>query len=108
MTKSTWKEDLEIEKEISKFMDYYFYCKLYNLNSKWKLKSFERIEDMSKQNNGIDVEIQFYNSKIKKIDEKAAAKYFNKNLKTFALESTYEKYGILIEGWLFGDKYSET
>lgn len=108
MTKSTWEEDLVIEQEISKFLDKYFYAKLNELNSNWEFKKFNRIENLDKQNNGVNVEVQFLNNQIKNIDEKAAAKYFNFPLKTFALELIYEKNGNIKEGWLFGEKYSQT
>ena len=93
--KSNFKSDLEREQELCILLDRYYkqYLKHY---------TFERVSDMPKQLAGIDlIFIHKTNGKKFYIDEKAQLDYINENLPTFAFELSYEKKGILKEGWLF-------
>lgn len=87
----SFKTDLEQETILSKYLD-----KIYNE----KGFDFERIFDLDKQHQGIDVimvtkSVQFF------IDEKAQLHYINSDLPTFTFELSYLKNGALKEGWLF-------
>jgi len=73
--------DSNVEKEISKFLDYYFYPKT--------VKDFIRYHDKTNQLLGKDVSfsIENYNQII--VDEKAATHYINKDIPTFAFELSF-------------------
>lgn len=95
MKKSSFKNDLEKEKELSLFLD-----GLYRKHLKYN--SFTRENNISQQLRGVDV--IFTNIKTKKrhsVDEKAQLDYLNDNLPTFAFELSYKKDGKRREGWLF-------
>jgi hypothetical protein len=89
---SSFKFDLNKEQILSEYLD-----RLY----KSKKITFERIVDIDKQHQGIDVVIQ-HKSKDYFIDEKAQLHYLNKDLPTFTFELSYlNKSNELKEGWLF-------
>lgn len=89
---STFKLDLNKEHILSEYLD-----RLY----KSKKIMFERIDDINKQHQGIDVIIQ-HKAKDYFIDEKSQLHYLNKDLPTFTFELSYlNKNGKLKEGWLF-------
>jgi len=73
--------DSNVEKEISKFLDCYFYPKT--------VKDFIRYHDKANQLLGMDVSfsIENYNQII--VDEKAATHYINKDIPTFAFEISF-------------------
>jgi len=92
---SNFKSDLEREKELCLLLDRYY-------NQYLNHYTFERISDMKQQMAGIDLIFTHKTSgKQYHIDEKAQLDYVNENLPTFAFELSYEKNGILKEGWLF-------
>ncbi len=93
--KSNFKSDLEREQKLCVLLDHYYHQYL-------KQYSFERVSNMKQQMAGIDL-IFTHKDHGKKytIDEKAQLDYINENLPTFAFELSYEKDGILKEGWLF-------
>tara|TARA_R110002049_G_scaffold292252_3_gene476690 strand:- start:48156 stop:48776 length:621 start_codon:yes stop_codon:yes gene_type:complete len=89
---STFKLDLKHEHILSEYLD-----QLY----KSKNLAFERIIDIDKQHQGIDIIIQHHTASYF-IDEKAQLHYLNKNLPTFTFELSYlNKHDKLKEGWLF-------
>ncbi|WP_114604323.1 hypothetical protein [Staphylococcus sp. EZ-P03] len=110
MVESRIKQDLVDEKEISKFLDCYFYSELPN--------HFDAIQDIFRnhfsENNddqyeGVDLTITYKNNTRINIDEKAANNYFDKNIPTFALEiSFFNANDVHKAGWLFGKQYSQT
>ena len=89
------KEDEKCSEIVSEFLDKHFY--------KEKCVYFERVNDKYQQVKGIDV-IFTLNDKIYVCDEKAAIRYVNKNLKTFAMElSIIDRGGNIHEGWLIDE-----
>ena len=89
---SHFKSDLKQEQILSEYLD-----RLYKL----KNLAFERIVNIDKQHQGIDIVIQ-HKSKDYLIDEKAQLHYLNKDLPTFTFELSYlNKNNQLKEGWLF-------
>lgn len=67
--------------------------------------TFERIETMEEQVKGIDCTFTATNGIEYICDEKAAVKWANKNLKTFAIELNYiNRAGNLHMGWFLDDK----
>lgn len=108
--KSTFKKDLLIEKEISEWLHKHYYS----------TDIFEKVKGINQtdlQHKGVDtVQTSFAIFKDRldhAVDEKCAVRYVKrdsneKKLPTFAFELNYEKEGRLLDGWLFGDKYSAT
>lgn len=89
---SHFKLDLKHEQILSEYLDRIYKSK--------KLR-FERIRDMDKQHQGIDIIFQ-HNATDYFIDEKAQLHYLNKDLPTFTFELSYlNKHNQLKEGWLF-------
>lgn len=93
--KSKFKADLKKEQKLTPLLDSYYQEHL-------KHYSFERISQLKKQLQGIDVILkdkrsskQFY------VDEKAQLDYINESLPTFAFELFYQKNGVQKQGWLF-------
>ena len=73
------------------------------------IEDIQRNDDINKQYQGIDIMIKVNEEKTINVDEKAATQYINKNIPTFSLEiASYNKEGVLKDGWLFGDQYCET
>ena len=69
-----------------------------------KCENFERVNDRDRQVAGIDTIFDF-NDNHYVCDEKAAIRYINKNLKTFAFELSFlNRSGCLTDGWLLSDK----
>lgn len=99
---SNFKNDLENENRLSKFLDENYY------NNKQVFPDrfiFKRCTDINKQHLGIDLEIEdTKNHEITYIDEKAQLAYINKNLPTFAFEISYIKDYEYRKGWLFDTK----
>lgn len=94
--KTLRKNDHRTEQEVAKFLDKYFYPKIF--------QKFERIFDKKNQLLGKDIILE--DSKLGKIivDEKAIGHYINKNIPTFAFEiSFFRENGELAQGWLFDD-----
>ncbi|HFI0409949.1 TPA: hypothetical protein ACGOX2_001860 [Streptococcus suis] len=99
---STFIKDKDIiDNEISPFLDEYFYNKKINPSGNVK---FKRVTDEALQNKRID---GYLNDDVA-ADEKVATHYVNDTLNTFAFEINYSKNNKILDGWLFGDKYSET
>ncbi|HEM5494890.1 hypothetical protein HO906_05355 [Streptococcus suis] len=99
---STYIKDKEIiDNEISPFLDEFFYNKSFHPKGK---VNFTRVTDRVLQNKGID---GYLKNNIA-ADEKIATHYVNSSLNTFAFEINYLKDNNILDGWLFGDKYSET
>jgi hypothetical protein len=93
--KSNFKKDLKKEQNLAHLLDAYYKKNLKHYN-------FERIYDLKRQLQGIDLiftdrksQNQFY------IDEKAQLDYINDDLPTFAFELNYQKQGVTKQGWLF-------
>ena len=97
---NTFNKDLQKEKKLGKVL----LDKVYKnkFNSRYKI---ERIDDINKQHQGIDLIITDLKTNNKSlIDEKAQLSYINKTLPTFAFELSYFKNNELKEGWLFDTK----
>ena len=89
---SAFETDLNQEQILSAYLDGVY---------KVKKIAFERIFDIEKQHQGIDLIIK-YNSTKYYVDEKAQLHYLNKDLPTFTFELSYlNKNKKLKEGWLF-------
>ncbi|GEP85348.1 Uncharacterised protein [Staphylococcus piscifermentans] len=108
MSESYFDSDLLDEKEIGRFLDVYLYKRL--------PKHFKAIHslqrnhcDKNNQFKGVDLTVQYKNGNAVNIDEKAANKYFDKNLPTFVLEVSFiNNSNVTKDGWLFGNQYSKT
>ncbi|WP_436860219.1 hypothetical protein [Mammaliicoccus lentus] len=108
MLDSNFPSDLKKESIIGAFLDKYFYPKMIEKYPDL-IEDIQRNDDSNKQYQGIDIMIKVNEEKTINIDEKAATDYLNKNIPTFSLEiSSYNKKGVLKDGWLFGDQYCET
>jgi len=93
--KSKFKPDLSKEKQLIPLLDSYYQKHL-------KQYCFERISNLKKQLQGIDLILKDKNSgKRFFVDEKAQLDYVNESLPTFAFELFYQKDGIQKQGWLF-------
>lgn len=88
------REDEKCANIVSKFLEKHFYC---------DVEKYERVEDRERQLNGIDV-IFIWGGKQYVCDEKAAIRYVNKKLQTFAFELSFlGKSDRLIDGWLISE-----
>lgn len=86
------KQDELQEKVVGKYLDRYFY-------STWTT-DIERNSDKETQIKGLDLTVTSTNNNIYTIDEKAAVKWTNKHLNTFAFEvDSLDKNGKLYNGW---------
>jgi hypothetical protein len=86
-----FESDLLQEQILSKYLDSIYAAK--NLQ-------FERVFDLERQMQGIDVIIKHdFNNYF--IDEKSQLHYINSDLPTFTFELSYLKDGKLKQGWLF-------
>lgn len=86
------KQDELQEKVVGKYLDDYFY-------STWTT-DITRNNDKATQIKGLDLTVTSTNNKIYTIDEKAAVKWTNKQLQTFAFEiDSLDKNGDLYNGW---------
>lgn len=96
---SRFLEDMNAEKEVSKFLDEYLYKNRY---------SFQRCYDKDNQRRGIDVKIN--NGDILLVDEKAATYYINQDwLQTFVLEISFlGQDGKERDGWFVKDGLDTT
>ena len=93
--KSSFKSDLEKERRLQDLLDscYTKHLRQYR---------FERIRDLDRQFQGIDVVFRRKSDGAEfLIDEKAQLDYINDDLPTFAFELSYLKNGKVKEGWLF-------
>lgn len=107
MTESNYNKNIDDESIVGEFLDKYFYPvieKKYTNN----IKSISRNFNISKQNKGVDVILESKTGSLINIDEKTATEYFNKDIPTFVLEISFLKDDLLKDGWLFGEKYSDT
>ena len=94
MISSLRKEDERREKIVSRFLDENFYQKVEN---------FERITKKYDQVKGVDVRFKL-NNKEYVCDEKAAVRYINKPLRTFAMELHFtDRSSEPHIGWLFDE-----
>ena len=82
MAKSLFAADLTAEKEVSKFLDKYFYRTV-------MVKDFHRYTSKDEQLKGKDVKFTFAKFKEIIVDEKSQGHYVNKDLPTFAFEIQY-------------------
>lgn len=92
---SHFESDLEKEQKLSVLLDTYYTEHLKNYE-------FERIHDLKRQIQGVD--LVFTNTVSGKqffVDEKAQLDYINEELPTFAFELNYHKKGRSKKGWLF-------
>jgi len=93
--KSKFKADLSKEKQLTHLLDSYYQKHL-------KQYCFERISNLKKQLQGIDLILKDKNSgKPFFVDEKAQLDYVNESLPTFAFELMYLKNNVQKQGWLF-------
>lgn len=93
--KSNFKADLSKEQKLTPLLDSYYQKHL-------KHYSFERVSQLKKQLQGIDVVLKDKRSaKQFFVDEKAQLDYINENLPTFAFELFYHKNKTQKQGWLF-------
>lgn len=109
--KSNFTSDMQIEKIIGQWLDTYVY------SDTSLFTNVEREFSLDSQHKGIDVVIQspaiFKDDLKHNVDEKTAIYYVKGNLSesslpTFAFELNYMKDNQIHDGWLFGEKYSET
>lgn len=107
MTESKYAKNIEDERIVGEFLDKYFYPVIEKKYMN-KINNIERNYDVSKQNKGVDVILESKSGSLINIDEKTATDYFNKDIPTFVLEISFLKDNVLKEGWLFGNKYSDT
>lgn len=82
MAKSLFAADFTAEKEVSKFLDKYFYRTV-------MVKDFHRYTSKDEQMKGKDVKFTFGKFKEIIVDEKSQGHYVNKDLPTFAFEVQY-------------------
>jgi len=94
--KSLWVRDINVEAEVARFLDEYFYSR--------EADDFIRYKDKTEQLKGKDVKLSWGNLKGILIDEKAISHYINKNIPTFAFEISGMFSGKRSEGWLFDEK----
>ena len=95
--KRTKKDDMSVEQELTKFLDIYFYNKLYA-----KCKHITRITDKDQQIKGVDIIIDYENFPSVYIDEKAQMHYMDTCLNTFAFEISFiDNSNNQASGWLF-------
>lgn len=94
MQQSNFASDLKKEQKLTVLLDAYYQKHL-------KHYDFERIDDMKRQMQGIDIILKHKTSgKTFFVDEKAQLDYINEELPTFAFELSYKKKGVLKKGWL--------
>ncbi|WP_406944168.1 UvrD-helicase domain-containing protein [Halobacillus sp. SY10] len=87
---STFNSDIDVEKEVSKFIDSYMYSLLgYR---------YERMYDKDSQKKGIDVYMRKQEEEVF-IDDKCAIYFANKDLKTFTFELSYMRGPVMKQGW---------
>lgn len=91
--KSNYKNDLGGEKEVTKFLERFFY-------TRGDVKDFYRFESKDEQFRGMDVRFSFGELKDIIVDEKAQLYYVNEYLPTFAFEVEYMLMNQLKTGWL--------
>ena len=93
--KSNFKADLSKELRLSSLLDTYYQKHL-------KKYDFERVSELKKQLQGIDLILKDKQSgDFFFVDEKAQLDYINESLPTFAFELFYSKNGVQKQGWLF-------
>jgi len=93
--KSKFKADLSKEKQLTPLLDSYYQKHL-------RKYSFERVSNIKKQLQGIDLILKDKQSEKQfLVDEKAQLDYVNENLPTFAFELMYLKNNVQKQGWLF-------
>ena len=92
------KRDMDVEREIAKFLDKYLYS-----NPIFTKKT--RTDDTESQLNGSDIILSIPSKNLHDIvvDEKAATQYINKGLPTFALELSFVVGGKVVDGWFVDD-----
>ena len=102
MVESFRRQDMNAEQQLADFMDSYFYSK-YSADTNDAVR-FNRVTDPELQLNGVDVCVEYNNSKYY-IDEKATLYYCNLMIPTFAfeLDSIQKGYSVPIEGWFLND-----
>lgn len=97
---TTKEKDMAAEKELAKFLDEYLYK-----SKKEKCKAITRIEDKTKQMEGLDVVIEYNDGSYVNIDEKAQLHYMDVCLPTFAFEINFiGRDNNLHEGWLYNNE----
>ena len=88
------REDEKCADVVSKFLEKHFYNRVEN---------YERVVDRERQLKGVDV-MFIWGGKQYICDEKAAIRYVNKGLQTFAFELSFLGKGDkLIDGWLISE-----
>jgi hypothetical protein len=93
--KSNFKTDLSKEQRLTPLLDTYYQKHLKNYE-------FERVSNLKKQRQGIDLILKDNRSgNTYFVDEKAQLDYINESLPTFAFELFYTKNGVQKQGWLF-------
>lgn len=93
--RSNFEIDLKKEKQLSVFLDLIY-------DKHLKHYSFQRIQDLKEQFQGIDLILMNKDSqKTYYVDEKAQLDYLNDDLPTFAFELNYLKRGEVKKGWFF-------
>ncbi|SDX73224.1 UvrD-helicase domain-containing protein [Salimicrobium album] len=97
--KSNFEDDINVEAEVSKFIDKYLYPYIG--------EDFVRVHDFERQMKGIDVSLQ-NDKKTMLIDDKCAFYYANKNLRTFTFELSSLVRGSARLGWLLNKDLSTT
>jgi hypothetical protein len=102
MVKQLKADDLKVEKEVSKFLDTYFYPNL-------KRYEVHRVQELQSQYNGKDVSVQRIDQPEEPlpiiVDEKAAIYYINSELSTFAFELLFKNQrGQDMLGWFINDE----
>lgn len=96
---SNFKKDINVEKEIGRYLDSYLYPFISS--------HFFRMENKNFQKMGIDVEVESKGSKYL-IDEKCAFYYANKNLQSFTFELSYNLSETIKKGWFLNTELKTT
>ncbi len=96
--KSSFRSDLEKEKQLAKLLDRYYKKHL-------KKYCFKRVSNGKEQKKGVDLILTSKaDSAVFYVDEKAQLDYVNDSLPTFSFELFYEKNRVQKQGWLFDSK----
>lgn len=97
--KSNFKKDINVEREVGKFLDIHLYPHISN--------HFFRVDSKNFQKKGIDLELESKGLEYL-IDEKCAFYYANKNLQSFTFELSFKFNGHIKTGWFLNPELNTT
>ncbi len=108
MTTSTRKTDAKCEKILHQFLEQNFYARLSSAIFGSMTKDIESVTDKARQCLGVDTVIHLDKEDLF-VDEKAALRYANRDLKSFAFEILYKQSnGLISDGWFVNEKVKTT